>query len=155
MIDIKKGMKICEIGPGYGTFTIEAAKQVSKTGKVFTIDIQSKVISILNNRIEKYKIKNVITKVGSASKLPFLNKNFDRVFMITVLGEIDDKKKALIEINRVLKGNGLLAIGELLLDPDYPSRKSVIRWCKDANFNLVKEYRGFLHYLLIFRKIKF
>ncbi|MEM3063274.1 MAG: dimethylmenaquinone methyltransferase, partial [Nitrososphaerota archaeon] len=76
----------------------------------------------------------------------------DRVFMITVLGEISDKKKALIEIKRVLKDDGLLAIGELLFDPDYPRRKTVIGWCKDAEFKLIGSYGNIFHYLLTFKK---
>ena len=43
-------------------------------------------------------------------------------------------------------------IGEFLPDPDYPRRKTAIRWCKHAGFELVSEYGGALHYVLTFRK---
>jgi len=110
----------------FATFTVEAAKRVGEKGKVFAVDIQQTVISKLNTRLQKDKIANVIAKVTSAYELPFLNDDFDRVFMIAVLAEIPDKNKALLEIKRVLKDNGLLAIGEFLPDPDYPFRKTVI-----------------------------
>ncbi len=71
---------------------------------------------------------------------------------MAVLAEIPDRNKALLEIKRVLKDNGLLAIGEFLPDPDYPFRKTVIHWCKDAGFELVSEYGGVLHYVLTFKK---
>ncbi|WP_053001245.1 class I SAM-dependent methyltransferase [Kosmotoga pacifica] len=151
-ISIQDGMCILEIGPGPGTFTIEAAKRVGKKGKVFAIDVQPNVISKLNNRLQRKKIANVTTKVASAYELPFSNNTFDRVFMITVLAEIPDKKKALLEIKRVLKDNGLLAIGEFLPDPDYPRRKTVIYWCKDAGYELVSGYGSVLHYVLTFKK---
>lgn len=150
-IGIQDGMHILEIGPGPGTFTIEAAKRVGEEGKVFAIDVQPTLISKLNGRLQREEIANVTTKVASAYELPFSNKTFDRVFMITVLAEIPDKKKALFEIKRVLKDDGLLAIGELLPDPDYPRRRTVIHWCKDAGFELVNEYGGVLHYVLTFR----
>jgi len=151
-IGIKDGMCILEIGPGPGTFTIEASRRVGEKGKVFAIDIQPSMISILNLRLQRDKIGNVTARVASAYELLFSNKTFDRVFMITVLAEIPDRKKALLEIKRVLKDDGLLAIGEMLLDPDYPRRKTVVDWCKDAGFELVDGYGGALHYLLTFKK---
>jgi hypothetical protein len=51
-----------------------------------------------------------------------------------------------------LKESGLLAIGELLLDPDYPLKKTVINWCSDAGFELVSNFSGKIHYLLTFKK---
>jgi len=151
-IGIQDGMCILEIGPGPGTFTIEAAKRVGEKGKVFAVDIQPIIVSRLNSRLQREGIANVMTKVASAYELPFSNNTFDRVYIIAVLAEIPDKKKALLEIKRVLKDNGLLAIGEFLPDPDYPRRKTVINWCKDTGFELVRGYGGVLHYVLTFKK---
>ena len=151
-IGIQDGMHVLEIGPGPGTFTIEAAKRVGEKGKVSAIDIQPSVASKLNHRLQRDNITNVMAKVASAYELPFPNNTFDLVFMIAVLAEIPDKKKALVEIKRVLKHSGLLAIGEFLPDPDYPRRKTVTHWCQDAGFELVSRYGGFLHYVLTFKK---
>jgi len=151
-MDIREGMHVLEIGPGPGTFTVEASKRVGENGKVFAVDIQSSVISKLNSRLQRAKIENVIARVASAYELPFSNNTFDRVFMIAVLAEIPDRKRALLEMKRVLRDDGLLAIGEFLLDPDYPRRRTVIDWCKDAGFELVNRYGGVIHYLLTFNK---
>ena len=40
--------------------------------------------------------------------------------MVTVLTDISERQKALLEIKRVLKPGGILAVTELLMDPDYP-----------------------------------
>ncbi len=90
--------------------------------------------------------------MASASHLPFADGTFARAFMIAVLGEIPDKRKALLEIKRVLKEDGLLAIGEVLPDPGYPRRKTVIRWCENAGLTLAESYGSLLHYVLVFRK---
>lgn len=149
-IGVQERMCVLEIGPGPGTFTLEAAKRVGEQGKVFAIDIQSPVISRLGTRLQNEGITNVTPKVASAYDLPFPNRAFDRVFMIAVLAEIPEKKKALLEIKRVLKDGGLLAVGEFLPDPDYPRRKTVIQWCEDAGFKLAGSYGGALHYVLTF-----
>jgi len=149
---MRDGMHVLEIGPGPGTFTIEVSKRVGENGKVFAIDVQPSVISKLNGRLQRAKIVNVMARVASACELPFSNNTFDRAFMIAVLAEIPDRKKALLEIKRVLRDDGLLAIGEILLDPDYPRRRTVTNWCKDAGFELVEGYGGVWHYLLTFNK---
>jgi len=139
-------------GPRSWNLTIEAARRVGEKGKVFVVDIQPTVISRIISRLQRDKITNVTAKVASAYELPFSNSTFDRAFMIAVLAEIPDRKKALLEIKRVLKDSGLLAIGEFLADPDYPNRKTVIHWCRGAGFELANGYGGVLHYLLTFKK---
>ena len=150
-IGIQHNMYVLEIGPGPGTFTMEAAARVGK-GKVFAVDIQPAIISALKRRIQKETITNVVPQVASVYELPFPKGTFDRVFMIAVLAEIPDREKALREIGRILKDDGLLAIGEFLPDPDYPRRKTVIHWCCNAGLELVCTYGGILHYVLTFKK---
>jgi len=151
-IDIKDGMQVLEIGPGVGTFTIEASRRVGEKGRVYAIDIQSNVVLKLKRRLRREGITNAEAIVGSAYELPLRDKSIDRAFMIAVLGEIPDKRKALLEIKRVLKDGGLLAIGELLIDPDYPRKKTTIGWCREAGFELIGSYGNILHYLLTFKK---
>lgn len=151
-IGIQEGMHVLEIGPGPGTFTIEASKHVGDKGKVFAVDIQPTVVSNLNNRLAKDRARNVTTEVASAYELPFSEGSFDRIFMIAVLAEIPDRRRALLEIGRILKRDGSLAVGELLWDPDYPRRKTVVRWCTEAGFELAGAHGGLLHYVLTFTK---
>jgi arsenite methyltransferase len=151
-MDIREGMQVLEIGPGPGTFTIAAARRVGGQGKVSVIDIQPGVISRLNHRLQREGISNVITRVAPANSLPFADKTFDRVFMVAVLGEIPDKHLALVEVQRVLKDGGLVAIGEVFIDPDYPRQKSVTRWCREAGLQLAGTHNGFMQYVLTFKK---
>jgi ubiquinone/menaquinone biosynthesis C-methylase UbiE len=72
--------------------------------------------------------------------------------MVAVLGEIPDKHQALVEAHRVLKDSGLVTIGEVFIDPDYPRQKSVTRWCRDAGLQLVSTYNGFMQYVLTFKR---
>jgi ubiquinone/menaquinone biosynthesis C-methylase UbiE len=72
--------------------------------------------------------------------------------MVTVLAEIPDKEKALYEVHRVLKDDGLLTIAEFLPDPDYPLKKTVITWCTKSGYHLKTTYTSILHYVLTFCK---
>ncbi|HUV26964.1 MAG TPA: methyltransferase domain-containing protein [Anaerolineales bacterium] len=149
-MDVKQGMTILEIGPGPGTFTLEAGRQVGDKGRVYAIDIQESIVSSLGQKIEQQGIINIIVEQASAYDLPYPHSYFDRVYMIAVLGEIPDKKSALAEFRRVLKDDGLLAIGEFLPDPDFPRRKTATAWCQDAGFVLADTYGNLMHYLLLF-----
>ena len=151
-IDIREEMWVLEIGPGPGTFTFEAARRTGEEGKVCAVDIQPAMVSKLNSKLQRKGISNVVARVASAYELPFPDRTFDRVFMVAVLAEIPERKRALLEFRRVLKDDGLLAVGELLPDPDFPRRQTVTRWCRDAGFEPLSEHGNILHYLLTFKK---
>jgi len=151
-INIKRGMNVLEIGPGPGTFTIEAAKSVGEQGQFAVVDIQPAIISRLDDRLRRAEVSNVITRTADAAELPFPDNAFDRVFLIAVLGEIENKERALSEIRRVLRDDGILAIGEFLQDPDYTSFGRSIKLAGAAGLQLTASYKRIIHYLLLFRK---
>ena len=145
-------MLVLEIGPGPGTFTFAVARRAGDQGHIYAVDIQESIVTGLSEKIYQQEITNVTARVASAYELPFPDQFFDRIFMIAVLGEIPDKIRALTEFKRVMKDNGILAIGEFLPDPDYPRRKTVVTWCEVSGFHLSEQFGNLLHYLLLFRK---
>jgi ubiquinone/menaquinone biosynthesis C-methylase UbiE len=151
-VDIRPGMHIMELGPGNGTFTIPASRRTGPFGRVYAVDIQHNILCRLNKRLTRQSVKTVIPLTASAYHLPFPDNTFDRVFMVTVLAEIPDKEKALYEVHRVLKDDGLLTIAEFLPDPDYPLKKTVITWCTKSGYHLKTTYTSILHYVLTFCK---
>jgi ubiquinone/menaquinone biosynthesis C-methylase UbiE len=140
------------LGARNGTFTLEAARRVGDLGGICAIDIEAGLVRRLERRLHRVRVANVTAAEASAHDLPFPDATFDRVFMVTVLGETPDKVRALREVRRVLKDDGQLAVGEFLPDPDYPWRKTVVRWCDQAGFNLIAANGGLLHYVLRFSK---
>ena len=151
---LEAGWQVVEIGPGGGVFTAEAARQVGPDGRVYAFDIQPGMIARLQSQLAQAALTNVTAEVASAYDLPLSDASIDRAFMITVLPEIPDKQAALAEIRRVLKPDGILAIGELIVDPDYPLRRTVVRWCRDAGLDLIATYNARMHYLLLFKPRK-
>ena len=68
--------------------------------------------------------------------------------MIVAIGEIPAPEKAMREFYRVLSPSGTLVFSELLLDPDYPLAKTLVRKANAAGFRLQKKGRKlFLLYL--------
>lgn len=145
---IKPGKKVLDLGCGSGAFTTFIAKTVGNQGQVYAVDIQSKMLK----QLEK-KLAQAENKLASAYQLPFANNFFDLVNMVAVLPEIPNKLKALQEIKRVLKPEGILAVTELLPDPHYPLKSTVIKMGKEAGFILDEASGSFWNYTVRFKKI--
>jgi ubiquinone/menaquinone biosynthesis C-methylase UbiE len=71
---------------------------------------------------------------------------------VTVLPEIPDRQRALAELRRVLKPDGVLSITEEFMDPDYPLARTTIRWAEKAGFELAERHGNWWVYTLNFRK---
>ena len=152
-VDIDKGMKVLEVGPGTGFYTFEVSQCAGLSGHIYAVDVKPRMIAELKRRTERGGVENITAKVASACEIPLPSRSVERAFMVGVLAEIPDKQKVLSEIHRVLTGDGLLAVAECLVDPDYPRRKSVIHWCRDAGFKLIGNYGSALLYVLIFKSL--
>lgn len=152
---IKDGMKVLEVGCGSGAFTTFVAMAVGVKGEVFALDIQRDMLKQLEKKLSKKEnqdIKNIKLIEGDAHNLPFDDDSFDLVYTVTVLQEIPDKNKALHEIKRVLKPGGILAVTELLPDPDYPLKSTTIRIGTNAGFVLDGVEGGLWNYTVRFIK---
>ncbi len=77
---------------------------------------------------------------------------FDRVFLVTVLGEIQDRTKALGEIYDALKPRGILSVTETFPDPHYQRRATVRRLGERAGFRLEEVFGGFPAFTMNFIK---
>ena len=148
--DIRPGMKVLELGPGPGTFTLEAAWRVGPVGCVVAADIEPRMIARLRTKMAQHKVDNIAPIVANVHHLPLQSKSIDRAFMVTVLAEIPDPVHALQEIRRILKPDGLLSISEFLPDPDYPRQRTVVRWCEAAGFDLAARHGNAFAYSLAF-----
>src|SRR5204862_84263 len=71
-------------------------------------------------------LSNIIPSRGQAGgQLPYPDGRFDAAYLVTVFGEIPDPGVALRELHRVLRPGGRLAVGEVILDPDYTSLREL------------------------------
>jgi ubiquinone/menaquinone biosynthesis C-methylase UbiE len=151
-VGIRPREKVLELGPGPGAFTIEAARRTEPGGRLVAVDIQAKMIAAVERKVRESKLSNVETYLADASHLPLDNGSIDRAFLVTVLPEIPDRKRALKELRRVLKPGGVLSVTEEFLDPDYPLARTTIRWAEEAGFELEERHGNWWINTLNFRK---
>jgi ubiquinone/menaquinone biosynthesis C-methylase UbiE len=92
--------------------------------RIVCLDIQPAMLHKVRARLSEY---GPALACGSASALPFRDGSVDRVLMVTVLGEVPDRHGALAECARVLRADGMLAITESLVDPDFIAPRTLVR----------------------------
>jgi len=152
---IKPGMTVLELGCGSGVYTIALARAVGNQGKLYVVDMQQAMIDRLKRRLAKpeySEFTNIEIRLANAYDLPFTNESIDLVVMVGVLPEIPNKDRALKEINSILKPDGILAISENLIDPDYPLRRTTKKYCRRGGFVLLNTSGSFFNYTMQFRK---
>ena len=152
---IKPGMTVMELGCGSGAYTAFVARAIGEHGKLYAVDMQPEMLQQLERKLaraENQDIRNIELKQASAYDLPFEKDSFDLVYLVTVLQEIPDRGRALREIRRVLKPGGILAITELLPDPDYPLRSTTIKICQREGFVLDDCLGNLWNYTIRFKK---
>jgi ubiquinone/menaquinone biosynthesis C-methylase UbiE len=149
---LQPGMVALEIGPGKGSYTKGVAAAVLPGGIVHALDIDQGIIDRLQRHVEKEHLFNIQPAKGDAYAMPFDESSIDRIFMVTCLPEIPDRVRVLKECCRVLKSDGMLSTCELFLDPDYPLRRTEIKWAIAAGFELVESTGTWFAYQLNFKK---
>ena len=72
--------------------------------------------------------------------------------MVDVFGEIADGDRALRELARVLKPTGRLVIGEVFVDPDFVSLRTLRLRAEQAGFVFARKVGSPLAYLVRFER---
>jgi ubiquinone/menaquinone biosynthesis C-methylase UbiE len=147
----QKKSLILEVGPGPGFFSEYVAKAIPE-GKLILFDIQESMLNIAKKRLSKKSINNVEYILSNGNKFPFPDNYFDIIFMVTVLGEVQNKDNYIKEFYRVLKKDGIIAISEQKGDPDLISVDELKNIFNKSNFSFTERYGNILFYTLIFKK---
>jgi ubiquinone/menaquinone biosynthesis C-methylase UbiE len=127
------GERILEIGPGVGYYTLDLAEWVGPDGKVEIFDLQQQFLDHTTRRAAERGLTNIVPTQGDATALPYGEASMDAVVLTAVLGEIPDPVAALRQIQRVLKPNGRLIVGELFGDPHFTTRAALERQADEAS----------------------
>jgi predicted O-methyltransferase YrrM len=147
----RPGERLLEIGPGVGIHALPIAAALAPDGVLEVIDVQPAMIDDLRARATQAGIRNIQGCVGDARHLPYPDASFDGAYLISVLGEIGDQASALRELRRVLKADGRLVVGEIIVDPDFISPPDLRKRLGAAGFTFERRLGPSVAYLASFR----
>jgi SAM-dependent methyltransferase len=126
---LKPGMDLLDVGCGPGTITVDLAASVGP-GRVTGVDREPAVVAEAAGLLEARAAGNVEFRTGDVYSLGFDDQSFDVAHAHQVLQHLTDPVAALVEIRRVLRPGGILAVR----DSDYggfvwaPSDPLLDRW---------------------------
>ena len=110
-LPLRADANVLELGPGPGYFSGAVAQSLSQ-GKLTLVDVQWEMLELAQKRLDSLGIKNVSYVQADATDLPFDKGTFDLAFLVSVLGEVGDREKCILEMHRILRPKGLLSITE-------------------------------------------
>lgn len=135
--------RVLEIGCGPGFFSPAIARRLP-SGRLTLFDAQAPMLRMATERLEKYGLTNFSPVSGQAEALPFEDRAFDVVLMVTVLGEVPDRAAAVREAARVLRSGGKFSSTEAAGDPDRVKRGELDALAADAGLERGESWPGFL-----------
>jgi ubiquinone/menaquinone biosynthesis C-methylase UbiE len=147
---IGAGDRVLEVGPGVGYYSVEASRRVGASGRLLCLDLQKEMLLEARRRVHQANLATADFIAASATQLPLASRSVDHIFLITVLGEIPERRIALAEFRRVLRPPGFLSISEQLPDPDFITRGTLRRELSAAGF-AEERTRGHLFYTSTWR----
>jgi ubiquinone/menaquinone biosynthesis C-methylase UbiE len=151
-LNITPGMHVADVGCGPGRLVLPLARKVGKEGHVVAMDIQEGMLKRTRQKTEAAGLDNITFLRAGAGSGALAGYRFDRILLVTVLGEIPDPEPALAEIHKALKPGGLLSVTEIIFDPHFQRKKTVIRLAQNAGFKERAFYGNALAYTLLLEK---
>lgn len=113
-------------------------------GEVVALDVQQGMLERVNVNVVRAGLTNVLTVLGpleaDANDLRGYEQAFDRVLLVTGLGEIPDREGALRSLLSALKPGGILSVTEMIIDPDYVPSARMRRLAEKAGFRFIRSW---------------
>jgi ubiquinone/menaquinone biosynthesis C-methylase UbiE len=150
-LDIKENHCVLEVGPGPGYFSIPVAQRL-KAGKLYLADIQPEMLAFAERRMKRKQINNVEYSLCNGRSFDFESNFFDIIFLVTVIGEVENKEAYINEFKRMLKPNGIISITELAGDPDKMNIEQLTALFEKHNFFLDEWFGSKRNFTLNFKK---
>jgi arsenite methyltransferase len=128
--ELRPGERVVDVGCGAGIDSLIAAKKVGPEGCVIGVDMTPSMLEKARQAADEVGLENVEFREGYAEELPVEDGWAEVVISNGVLNLMPDKAAALEEMSRVLKPNGRLQIGDILVQKAVPesAKRKIDLW---------------------------
>jgi ubiquinone/menaquinone biosynthesis C-methylase UbiE len=109
---LKPGMTALDVGCGPGSITRGLAERLSP-GEVVGLDLAASALAEAQRDASERGLRNLRYVQGSVYELPFADGSFDVVYAHQVLQHLREPGAALLEMLRVLRPGGIVAVREV------------------------------------------
>lgn len=143
---VRPGMTAMDVGCGMGMFSIAMAKIVGDQGQVIAVDLQQKMLDVLQRRAEQAGVADRIQLHKCEADRLGVDAQADFALAFMMIHEVSDQRRLLGEICGCLKPGGKLLVAEPRLHVSgkafaqtmtlaakaglYAVEEPKVRWCR-------------------------
>ncbi len=109
-LTLRSGETIADVGAGTGYFSLPLAEVVGPEGRVYAVDAQAEMLSLLKQKVDQSELSSVILVHAEADQTGLPASCCSLFFLANVWHEIEDQIAVLGEAKRILKLGGRIAI---------------------------------------------
>ncbi len=144
------GQQVLELGCGAGRVLIPAAQRLAPS-IVYGVDCQKNMLRLLHNKRKRLRLENIEALQGDVRTMNFPSAAFDRILLITVLGEIPQYEGIIPRLKMALAKEGLISVTEVLPDPCYIPARRMKKIFRRHGFEVAHEYHNLVSYTINFK----
>jgi len=123
-LKVRPGDFVADIGAGTGYHVRRIAPKIAPAGRVYAVDIQPEMLTLLTNSLAELKITNVVPVLGTISDPKLPANAIDLVLMVDVYHEFSHPYEMMEAICRGLKPGGRVVFVEFRgEDPNVPIKE--------------------------------
>ena len=142
-----------DIGCGPGFFTSDLARMVGSSGRVIAVDLQSAMLDMLKNKLQRSEFKNRIVLHNCNETEIGYSANVDFTLLFYAAHEIKEKEAYFKEIGTMTKAGGQIYIAEPIFHVTKPEFEESLKIAETAGFQLLDRPKLFLSKAAVLTKI--
>jgi ubiquinone/menaquinone biosynthesis C-methylase UbiE len=135
-LDLRAGHHVLDIGCGPGTDLATFAAAVGPAGRVVGVDRDPRMVTVAAGRLGDRA--NVEVRLGDAHALPVDDDSVDRAYLDRVVQHLENPRRAMAEVRRVLRPGGVVGLAEpdwdtlVIDDVDLATSRAFARFLADV-----------------------
>jgi SAM-dependent methyltransferase len=124
------GETVVELGCGAGMDTLIASRMVGPGGRVISIDMTPEMLEQARASASTFGAGNIEFHLGYIENIPLPDSSADVIISNGVINLAPDKKRVFCEMYRVLRPEGRLQIGDIVVQKAIPesARRNIDLW---------------------------
>jgi ubiquinone/menaquinone biosynthesis C-methylase UbiE len=152
---VKTGMTVLDIGCGMGFFSLGMAEMVGPEGKVISLDLQTRMLGVLEKRARKKGLSRQIEShlVGEGA-LP-VESPADFTLCFWMVHEVPDQAFFFREISRVLKPGSHTLIAEPGMHVKLNDFEKTVRIASEVGFSVTERPKIRMSHAVVLKKREF
>lgn len=112
VLAIAPGMTVADVGAGTGYYTWQLAQRVGTNDRVYAVDVQPEMITLLDRQMQQRGVTNVVSLLGSERDTRLPAASVDLAIMVDVYHELAYPSEVIDSLVRAMKPGGRIVFVE-------------------------------------------